>query len=67
MLGIEYLWGAPVHLETTEPAADTPPKWSLSMPFMGGTPQEETNRGLGLKLSRVLYTMEKRKLTRKVL
>ncbi len=67
MLGIEYLWGAPVHLETTEPAADTPPKWSLSMPFMGGAPQEETSQGLGVKLSRVLYTMEKRKLTRKVL
>jgi stage V sporulation protein R len=67
MLGIEYLWGAPVHLETTEPAADTPPRWSLSMPFMGSTPREETGQGLGMKLSRVLYTMEKRKLTRKIL
>jgi stage V sporulation protein R len=67
MLGIEYLWGAPVHLETTEPAVTPPPQWSLSIPFMGGTSPTETDQGLGLKLSRVLYTMEKRKLTRKVL
>ncbi|MFH2065140.1 MAG: SpoVR family protein [Pseudomonadota bacterium] len=66
MLGIEYLWGGPVHLETTEPAVIPPPKWSLSIPFMG-SPLQEEDQGLGMKLSRVLYTMEKRKLTRRVL
>ncbi len=56
MLGIEYLWGAPVHLETSEVV-------SVSQP-----PATQAAEGLEkpkVEWQRVLYTMEKRKLKKK--
>lgn len=60
LLGIEYLWGKPVMLETTEmmekPKARKPP-------LSPATPQPlETKE---YQLQRVLYTMEKRKISKK--
>ncbi len=55
MLGIEYLWGGTVHLETSEPDRD-----NLSM-------QNEMNQdegGFKPEYIRVLYTMKDRNLTK---
>ena len=56
MLGIEYLWGAPVKLETSEVAAGG-----------GGTPLSEGPQTDKIRWERVVYTMQERKLTREVL
>ena len=68
MMGIEYLWGASVHLETHElisapqPAVSGPPTgyFPIPKPKEDGEPKER-------KWQRVVYTMENRKLTRKEL
>ncbi len=54
MMGIEYLWGGSVKLETSEVA---------SMSRSQGDQAEEATREI--KWQRVLYTMEKRKLSKK--
>ncbi|WP_319406943.1 SpoVR family protein [uncultured Desulfosarcina sp.] len=66
MLGIEYLWGNPVQLETMEVAA-TPP--APRMPTLPGIPMPQTDapQPRELKWQRVLYTMKDRKLSRNVL
>jgi stage V sporulation protein R len=66
MLGIEYLWGGPVQLETMEVAA-TPQ--APRMPTMPGIPMPQTDatEPRELKWQRVLYTMHDRKLSRNVL
>lgn len=51
MMGIEYLWGSPVQLETSEVVSITPTK-------------EETKEP-EIKWQRVLYTMDNRKLSKK--
>ena len=56
MLGIEYLWGAPVKLETSEVAAGS-----------GGTPLSEKPQAAEIRWERVVYTMQDRKLSREVL
>jgi len=62
MLGIEYLWGGPVQLETSEVA-------SVSQPIVTDTGAFPTKPGTAqkpeIKWQRVVYTMEKRKLTKK--
>jgi stage V sporulation protein R len=50
-MGIEYLWGSPVQLETSEVVATSSPK-------------EETKEP-EIKWQRVLYTMDNRKLSKK--
>ena len=57
MLGIEYLWGAPVKLETSEVAAAG----------KGGTPLSEGAQAEEIRWERVVYTMKDRKLSRDVL
>lgn len=63
MLGIEYLWGGPVVLETTEiilkngDDEDLPPQYR---PLYGEDPD------ISWKKQRVKYTMEKRKLTKEI-
>ncbi len=57
MLGIEYLWGAPVKLETSEVAAAS----------RGGTPLSEGTPTGEVRWERVVYSMKDRKLTRDVL
>jgi stage V sporulation protein R len=63
MLGIEYLWGAPVQLETSEvvPAEST----QTRLPIPGITmPLEEEPRTKDIKWQKVRYTMKDRKLSK---
>ncbi|MCP4687626.1 MAG: SpoVR family protein [Desulfobacterales bacterium] len=62
MLGIEYLWDGLVKLETTEVESITPPR----TPPVPGQPPEEFRKE-DIMWHRVLYTMQHRKLTRRVL
>ena len=56
MMGIEYLWGYPVQLETSEVVSISPPRG----------PQEEYKES-DVRWRRVLYTMDKRKLSKRTL
>ena len=53
MLGIEYLWGGPVKLETHEVAA-----------VQSTAPTPDEIKPEEVKWQRIIYTMEKRKLAR---
>jgi stage V sporulation protein R len=66
MLGIEFLWGGPVQLETMEVVAA--PQTS-SLPTLPGlqAPQTDPPKPRELKWQRVLYTMKDRKLSKSVL
>ena len=60
MMGIEYLWGGPVQLETSEVASVSPqPK--------NGLAQSQEPKEPGIKWKRVLYTMKDRKLSKRTL
>jgi stage V sporulation protein R len=61
MLGISYLWGGPVKLETTESSADR--QEPTAGWFSPATPSEEKKP----RPHRVVYTMEERKLSKTVL
>ena len=63
MIGIEYLWGAPVHLETSEVESINAPK---SNGPAGGTAslQQEPPEEPEVKWRRVLYTMKDRELSK---
>ncbi|WDN90842.1 stage V sporulation protein R [Desulfosarcina sp. BuS5] len=66
MVGIEYLWGSPVHLETHEVvAARSVPSQDLTL--LGPTPTGDETAAPGIKWQKVLYSMKNRKLTRKIL
>ncbi len=54
MMGIEYLWGYPVQLETSEVVSVTPPP-------------EGEQREPEVKWQRVVYTMNKRKLSKRTI
>jgi stage V sporulation protein R len=63
MLGIEYLWGGPVQLETNEvvPAEST----QTRLPIPGITiPLEEKPQAEDIKWQKVRYTMKDRKLSK---
>lgn len=60
MLGIEYLWGGPVHLETSEVLPQP-----ASSGYGYGPPREEEEKEPEIKWQRVLYTMKGRKLAKK--
>jgi stage V sporulation protein R len=66
MLGIEYLWGGPVQLETMEVVAEprTP-----SAPNIPGLPVKATDESAPreIKWRRVLYTMKDRKISKRSL
>ncbi len=64
MMGIEYLWGAPVHLETSEVVSVTPPAGLRAVPGMVIQPPEELHPSQ-IQWQRVRYTMKNRKLTKK--
>jgi stage V sporulation protein R len=64
MMGIEYLWGKPVQLETSEVVSTGKPQTSPWVSPLTPPAQEET-KAPEIKWRRVLYTMEKRKLTKK--
>ncbi len=70
MLGIEYLWGGPVHLETSEVMPRSPLQQGPGMGFVPGSwapPSEEEEVESKYEWQRVLYTMHNRKLSKKVL
>jgi len=62
MLGIEYLWGYPVQLETSEVAASGGPTGVFA-----ASSQKEEKQPREIKWERVLYTMKEQKLSREVL
>ncbi len=65
LVGIEYLWGGPVKLETSEQEEiGAPTELDLVAPF--GTVVEEEGEA-EFEWKRVMYTMKNRKLSRKVL
>jgi len=55
MMGLEYLWGGPVKLETSEVVSVTG----------SSTPTKEEKKEPEIKWQRVLYTMENRKLSKR--
>jgi stage V sporulation protein R len=63
MLGIEYLWGAPVKLETSEVAPAEPSQARLPIPGLT-MPRETDPRAREIKWQRVRYTMKDRKLAK---
>lgn len=66
MIGIEYLWGGPVHLETSEIAPVPTPAFDPAALFSPSpTPQKETDVK-EVKWQRVVYTMKDRKLSRRI-
>jgi len=65
MLGIEYLWGAPVKLETSEIVQAPPKQVGVFSAGPAGIAQDEPVK-TEIKWERVLYTMKDRKLSREV-
>jgi len=63
MLGIEYLWGAPVQLETNEVVPAEPSQARLPIPGLT-MPVEEEPRATEIKWQKVRYTMKDRKLSK---
>ncbi|MGD8297787.1 MAG: SpoVR family protein, partial [Desulfobacterales bacterium] len=63
MLGIEYLWGAPVRLETSEVIPATPVQARIPIPGLT-MPLEEDPGAKEIKWQRVVYTMKDRKLSK---
>jgi stage V sporulation protein R len=63
MMGIEYLWGGPVQLETSEIVSTSPSEWQNSF-SLSSTPAKEDNIEPEVKWRRILYTMKNRKLTK---
>ena len=66
MLGIEYLWGAPVQLETSEVVQVETTKPQLTIPGLTmPIPQERKEKEI--KWQRVRYTMKNRRLSKEVI
>jgi stage V sporulation protein R len=66
MLGIEYLWGRPVILETTERAPSGPPSEPRALTGIYAI-TEEKEAPSAANWQRVRYTMENRQLSREIL
>ena len=64
MIGLEYLWGGTVHLETSEPTF-TPAKPQGGVPVPSSTYIKDADRKREIKWHRFLYTMKKRNLSKK--
>jgi stage V sporulation protein R len=63
MMGIEYLWGAPVKLETSE--VEKVESSQIRIPIPGlAKPAKDDARQVEIKWLRALYTMKDRKLSR---
>ncbi len=63
MLGIEYLWGAPVKLETSEVVQAEPSQARLPIPGLT-MPLGDDRQAQEIKWQRVRYTMKDRKLSK---
>jgi stage V sporulation protein R len=66
LMGIEYLWGGPVELETSEVAAAMTPAERGPLAAMWAAKFEGQERQ-ELRWERVVYTMDQRKLSRRVI
>jgi stage V sporulation protein R len=67
MMGIEYLWGKPVQLETHEVVSASNPQAIVWVNPLTPVPAPEEKEPPEIQWQRVLYTMEKRKLSKKQL
>jgi stage V sporulation protein R len=67
MLGIEYLWGAPVKLETTEQVKEPDKPVQTHFYYAPSIVERDESADKEIKFRRVVYTMENRKLSRSVL
>jgi stage V sporulation protein R len=66
MLGIEYLWGGAVQLETSDVVSTPPVTGTGFMPKLAaGAPKESEPKPV--KWQRAVYTMKNRTLSRKAL
>jgi stage V sporulation protein R len=63
MMGIEYLWGATVKLETSEVEKAGSKQTRIPIPGLA-MPTEEADQQMDIKWVRVLYTMKDRKLSK---
>jgi stage V sporulation protein R len=66
MLGIEYLWGAPVQLETSEVVQVEASRPQLTIPGLT-MPIQQERKEKEIKWQRVRYTMKSRRLSKEVL
>ncbi|MGD8524294.1 MAG: SpoVR family protein [Desulfobacterales bacterium] len=66
MLGIEYLWGAPVQLETSEVVQVESSKQQLTIPGLT-MPIQQERKEKEIKWQRVRYTMKNRRLSKEVI
>jgi len=66
MLGIEYLWGAPVQLETSEVVQVETSKPQLSIPGLT-MPIQQERKEKKIQWQRVRYTMKNRRLSKEVI
>ena len=64
LMGIEYLWGGPVQLETSEVVSMSAPVPKTDA--AAKKPQPAAEAAPEIKWQRVVYTMEKRKLSKKM-
>ena len=67
MLGIEYLWGNPVKLETSELVQEKPATEQSFYLYGFNLPKTVRPEEKKFQVCRVLYTMEKKRLTRSLL
>jgi stage V sporulation protein R len=66
MLGIEYLWGGPVQLETSEVVSQFV-KEGLGFVPLTAILHSKEHKEEKIKWQRVLYTMKERKLSKKII
>jgi stage V sporulation protein R len=64
MMGIEYLWGGPVQLETSEVVSVSPVQ-PQNASGASSTPKQEALEKQEIKWQRVVYTMKDRELSKK--
>ncbi|MBC8438143.1 MAG: SpoVR family protein [Deltaproteobacteria bacterium] len=65
MMGIEYLWGGPVYLETSEPEASGKAVTNYANFWDPVSPKTESKDIETVKWKRMVYVMENRKLSKK--
>ena len=66
MMGIEYLWGGPVHLETSEVVAVPQERNTYPLPLLKKLPMEDDPEK-ETEWKRVRYTMKDRKLAKEII
>ncbi len=67
LMGIEYLWGGPVQLETNEVVSVGMPQQGRILPSLTPAAPAPEVQAPEIKWQRVVYTMEKRKLSKRAI